>query len=175
MLELVKDSIKLVPDFPKKGILFRDISGILENPKAMKELFLELGYLMNNIDVVVGLESRGFIFGVYAALIEDKPFVMCRKKGKLPGDCYQQSYSLEYGEATIEIQKDAPIKGNVLIVDDLLATGGTMAAAVSLVKKFNPTSIKTLNIVEIRDEGLKGREYLQSVHPDCEHNVIING
>lgn len=128
--------IKDYPDFPKQGIIFKDISPILANPTARKELITQLAapYLDKKIDVVVGIESRGFLVGMLLANALDARFVMIRKPGKLPGVLMTQSYELEYGTDTIEMQQDA-ISSNdrVLIHDDVLATGGTAAAAQALI------------------------------------------
>ena len=140
-MKRLEDYIIAVPDFPKPGVLFRDITGILNDPDGLK-LTLDAFYkTLENVDfdVVVGLEARGFLFGVPIAEHFHKPFVPERKKGKLPRETVEVTYNLEYGTACMEVHKDAIKPGQrVVIVDDLLATGGTMAAALDLVRTMNP-------------------------------------
>ncbi|MCX6748064.1 MAG: adenine phosphoribosyltransferase, partial [Candidatus Pacearchaeota archaeon] len=129
--EFIKSSIRAIPDFPKQGIMFRDITTLLNNPEAFKkvvEIFVER-YKDRQIDVVAGIESRGFIFGAILAEKLSARFVPIRKPGKLPGEVERQEYELEYGKDAVEIHKDAINVGDrVLIIDDLLATSGTMKA-----------------------------------------------
>lgn len=135
----LKDRIDEYPDFPKKGILFRDISPILKDPSALSFMIDEFSriYHPNDVDVVAGIESRGFPIACAMALRYKKGMIMIRKQGKLPGNTKKLSYSIEYGKATMEIQKNAITKGqNVLICDDLLATGGTAKAAANLIGKI---------------------------------------
>ena len=137
--EKIKEAIRDVADFPKPGIVFKDITPILKDPQLCKEIAKALAQQVNglNIDVVAGIESRGFLFGLALALELNVPFVPVRKAGKLPYRTIQQSYNLEYGSATLEVHEDAFSPGqNVLIHDDLLATGGTVVAASSLVEKL---------------------------------------
>jgi adenine phosphoribosyltransferase len=132
-------AIRDVPDFPKKGILFKDITPILADPVLVKDILLALAAHAKHIDaeVVAGIESRGFWFGPLLAQQLGVPFVPLRKAGKLPYDCYEENYALEYGVATMQMHKDAILKGKkVLIHDDLLATGGTALAAAGLVKNL---------------------------------------
>ncbi|XP_008216419.1 adenine phosphoribosyltransferase [Nasonia vitripennis] len=162
-LKLVRDSVTNYPDFPKPGILFRDIFGIFKNvaaTKAMKDLMVEHVALLD-IDFVVGLDSRGFLLGPVISLELAKPFVPIRKKGKLPGKVFQQSYTLEYGEDVFEIQADS-VQGNkkALIVDDLLATGGSMSAAENLLKKAGVTVVECLVIMELK--SLNGRAKIEA-------------
>jgi adenine phosphoribosyltransferase len=132
----LEDFIAAYPDYPKPWILFRDISPLLANPEALKYASYEMAKHAQDADIIAGLDARGFIFGARVAEILGKPFVMVRKKGKLPGKTVGVDYSLEYGDNSIEIQEDAiPPGSKVAIVDDLLATGGTLAAAASLVEK----------------------------------------
>ena len=150
--------IRVIPDFPKKGIQFLDITTIMNNADYFQEVFNMLLEMAKEVkpDVVVGLESRGYFFAPALALALHVPFVPIRKAGKLPYTTYKATYQLEYGEASIEIHTDA-MKENqrVLIFDDILATGGTAAAAVSLVQKFNPSFVATHFLMEI--EALDGR------------------
>ncbi|XP_076642513.1 adenine phosphoribosyltransferase [Halictus rubicundus] len=162
-LEVLRNAIRSYPDFPKPGVEFRDIFGVFYNVvalRAMKDLIVE-HILFLEVDMVVGLDSRGFLFGPMISLELGKPFLPIRKKGKLPGNVIEKSYTLEYGEATIEIQVDNIHKGaRVLIVDDLLATGGTMAAAIELLESAETKVVECLAIIELI--GLKGREKLKA-------------
>ena len=135
----IEDYIISVPDFPKPGILFRDVTGVLGNPDALKLTLESLYKILDNVefDAVAGLEARGFLFGVSVADHFHKPFVPVRKKGKLPRETVGVSYDLEYGTACIEIHKDAIKPGErVVLVDDLLATGGTARAAIQLFENW---------------------------------------
>ncbi len=136
-LELIRSSIKSIPDYPKTGIIFRDITSLIESPKAFQtcvDLIVE-EFKNKNITKVIGTESRGFIFGAPVALALKVPFVLVRKPNKLPRATISQSYDLEYGQDTLEIHQDSiHTNDNVLIIDDLLATGGTVDATVKLVQ-----------------------------------------
>ena len=160
-MKRIEDYIIAVPVFPKPGVLFRDITGILSDPDGLK-LTLDAFYktLENvNFDVVVGLEARGFLFGVPIAEHFHKPFVPERKKGKLPRETVEITYNLEYGTACMEVHKDAIKPGQrVVIVDDLLATGGTAKAAAHLVEKMGGKVECFAFVIELAD--LKGREVL---------------
>lgn len=157
----LKDYVRTIPDFPEKGIMFRDITTILQDADG---LHLAVDGLMDclkgvDYDVVVGPESRGFIFGVPVAYEQHKSFVPVRKKGKLPCETISASYALEYGTATIEMHKDAIRPGQkVVIVDDLIATGGTMEAIIRLVEELGGEVVKILFVMELA--GLNGRERL---------------
>jgi adenine phosphoribosyltransferase len=136
--EKIKSTVRNVPDFPKPGINFKDISPIVENPTLSKEIVKDLAKQLagKNIDAIVGVESRGFIYGMPLALELNIPFVLVRKVGKLPFTTIQYSYELEYGSATVEMHVDSIKKDwNVFIHDDLLATGGTAIAAAELVQQ----------------------------------------
>ncbi|MEE6029533.1 adenine phosphoribosyltransferase [Avibacterium paragallinarum] len=138
-LELIKSSIKSIPNYPKEGIIFRDITSFVEVPEAFKATIdlIVAEYKEKGISKVIGTESRGFIFGAPVALALNVPFVLVRKPGKLPRETIAQSYQLEYGQDTLEIHTDAIQAGdNVLIIDDLLATGGTVEATVKLVERL---------------------------------------
>lgn len=158
----LRSIIRDVPDFPKKGIVFKDITPVLQDPAAFGRAcaVLEEYALGRGADVVAGIESRGFIFGAALALRMARPFVPIRKKGKLPWKTVRQSYGLEYGKDTIEIHRDAVEKGRrVLVVDDLLATGGTLAGACKLVEKVGGVVAGCACLVEL--SFLKGRARLK--------------
>ena len=160
-LRLIADRIRDVPDFPKPGILFKDITPLLADPQALRAATEALAapYRNNRIDLVVGIEARGFIFGTAVAGLLDVGFVPIRKPGKLPWKTRAVSYDLEYGTDTVEIHEDAASPGQkVLIVDDLLATGGTMAACCELVEGLGAEIVGCLFVVELG--FLNGREKL---------------
>lgn len=162
-IEDVKNKIRAVPDFPKKGIIFRDITTGLKEAEVMKVM---VDYLCNQysdckIDYIAGIESRGFIFGMPMAYKLNCGFIPIRKPNKLPAQTIKESYELEYGSDTIEIHADAIEKGtNVLVVDDLLATGGTAKAACNLVKKAGGNLVGAAFLIELTD--LNGREKLDN-------------
>lgn len=158
----LKNYIRDINDFPKKGIVFRDITTLLINPIALKEAIDQLSDSLKElkIDKVVGIESRGFIFGGMLAERFDAGFVPVRKPGKLPAETEKEFYDLEYGKDSIEIHKDAITAGDkVLIHDDLLATGGTAKAAINLVEKLGGEVVGALFLVEL--SFLNGREKLK--------------
>jgi adenine phosphoribosyltransferase len=164
--ERVKATIRDVPDFPKPGILFKDITPILENPVLCREITVELTKAFRNmeIDAVVGVESRGFLFGMLLAQSLNVPFVPVRKAGKLPYETIQHSYTLEYGEATVEMHVGTlKPEWNVLVHDDLLATGGTAAAAASLIMKQQAHVAGFSFLIELG--FLKGRDSLLHYAP----------
>ena len=135
--ERLDNQLRTIPDFPKPGITFKDITPVLENPTLCRDLVQEIKNSFSdlNVDAIAGVESRGFLFGLPLAMAMNVPFITIRKKGKLPYNTVSHSYDLEYGSATIEMHQDSVKKGwNVLIHDDLLATGGTAAAAAELIK-----------------------------------------
>ncbi len=153
--------MRCIPDFPQKGINFRDITTLLKKPECLRIMVDELYEIYKNkgITKIVGIESRGFVLASALAIRLGAGVVLCRKPGKLPAETISESYTKEYGTDTIEIHKDAiSPEDTVLIHDDLLATGGTMKAAYDLVKKFNPKDIYMSFIIEIGDEGLHGRD-----------------
>jgi len=161
-MEDLKKYIRTIPDFPKKGIMFRDITTLIKNGKAFKKVVDKIAsrYKKERVDIVVGMESRGFIVGAAVAYKLGVGFVLVRKKGKLPHKTVSSTYELEYGTDTVEMHKDGIKRGQrVLIVDDLLATGGTASAAVELVKKLGGKIIGIAFIIELVD--LKGREKLK--------------
>jgi adenine phosphoribosyltransferase len=158
----LRDAIRNVPDFPKPGIQFKDITPVLADPKLFAgciELLID-GFKPGEIDTVVGIDARGFIFASAAALRLNAGFVPVRKKGKLPFDTHEQSYELEYGSNTIAIHTDAVRPGSrVLLIDDLLATGGTAEAAAMLLQKVGAKILEAAFFIELKD--LNGRERIQ--------------
>ena len=161
-MKQLKDYVRNIPDFPKKGIQFKDITTVLQDPEGLRLAVtsLQKDLVDMDFDLVVAPESRGFIFGVPIAFNTNTGFVPVRKVGKLPYETIQETYDLEYGSATIEIHKDAIKKGQrVVIVDDLLATGGTMQAIINLVEKLGGEVVKICFLIELQD--LKGRELLK--------------
>jgi adenine phosphoribosyltransferase len=155
-LDLVKNSIVTVPDYPKPGIMFRDITSLLAEPKAFQKVQQALvnQYQNKEFDVIIGTESRGFIFGAPLALELGLPFVPVRKPGKLPRETVSQSYQLEYGEDILEIHKDAIKEGDkVLLIDDLLATGGTIEATVKLVNKLGGNATDVAFVISLPELG----------------------
>lgn len=161
-MDNIKSRIRTIPDFPKQGIMFRDITTLLKDAQGFRKVIDEFvqRYTGADIDIIVGLEARGFILGGAIAHQLGKGFVPIRKAGKLPGKTEQHEYELEYGTDKIEVHVDAIDKGDkVLIVDDLLATAGTCLAAVSLVEKLGGDVVECAMIVELPDLG--GREKLE--------------
>ena len=163
MQEELKKYIRSIKDFPIKGIMFRDITTLLKDPEAVNKTLKYLVTFTNGIkiDKVVGIESRGFIFGSLLAQKLDVGFILARKPGKLPAETESETYQLEYGEDKIEIHKDAISKGDkVLLHDDLLATGGTAVAAVKLIEKLGGEVVQVSIIIELT--FLNGREKLKT-------------
>lgn len=158
----IKELIRDIEDYPKKGIIFKDITTLLKDPKGLKDAidYLVKPFENMDIDYVVGAESRGFIFGAVIAYKLNAGFVPIRKPGKLPSEVYSVSYDLEYGKDSLEMHKDAIEKGkNVLVVDDLLATGGTASAMVELMDKVGANISGIAFLIEL--EFLKGKEKLE--------------
>ena len=152
--------IRDVPDFPKPGIVFKDITPMLKNPQALTSAWDQLSepYRESGITLVAGIESRGFIFGTGVAERLNAGFIPLRKEGKLPADTHAYTYALEYGEATLEIHKDAAGPGDrILLVDDLLATGGTVEASIHLVEKLGATIVGAAFVVELAFLGGRAR------------------
>ncbi len=167
------DYIQAHADFPKPGILFQDISPLLTCPKAMQFACFELAKRAKGADVIAGLDTRGFLFGIPVAQILNKPFVMIRKKWKLPGKTISTDYSLEYGKNTIEIQEWAIQSGqNVVIVDDLLATGGTLLAAASLVEKIGWWVEWVLALIWLENTELKNHPFRQKLNAYRNESVL---
>lgn len=159
----LKDLVRDVPDFPKPGIIFKDITPLLQDPKAYNfivDSFVDR-YRHKNIDVIVGIESRGFLFAATLAYLLKKPLAIMRKKGKLPYTAISYTYQLEYGEDTIELHEDAIEKGShVLIMDDLLATGGTSEAAAHLVEKMGGKVVELAFVIAL--DFLNGARHLKN-------------
>jgi adenine phosphoribosyltransferase len=171
--KILLDNLRCIPDWPIKGVNFRDVTTMFKSAECVKEIEKELYdiYKDKGITKIVGIESRGFVMSSALAIELGAGIVLCRKPGKLPCETVQQSYAKEYGIDTIEIHKDAINENDIVLLhDDLLATGGTMKAACDLVKKFNPKKIYVNTIIEIRDEGLKGREFIGD---DVEITTLI--
>lgn len=157
----VADYVRSIPDFPEEGIIFRDITSVLQSAEGLRLAVDGIQDLLKDVefDVVAGTESRGFIFGVPVAYNLKKPFVPVRKKGKLPCETVSKEYDLEYGTAVIEIHRDAIKPGQrVVLIDDLIATGGTAAAAAELIEELGGKVVKLAFLIELK--GLKGRELL---------------
>ena len=164
-METLKSVIRDIPNFPKEGIIFKDITPLLSSPASFKKAIdtLKVRYRDKRIDQVVGVEARGFVFASALAYALDCGVVMVRKPGKLPYKTYKKTYSLEYGEDSIEIHQDAFEKGqNIVIIDDVLATGGTLAACVELVNKnFEVDLVEVGFLIEL--DFLKGRQKLGDI------------
>ena len=159
--KLLLDNLRSIPDWPIKGVNFRDVTTLFKNAECLKTIADEMYdlYKDKGITKVVGIESRGFVMSSALAIKLNAGIALCRKPGKLPCETVQESYAKEYGIDTIEIHKDAIEEGDVVLLhDDLLATGGTMKAACDLVRKFKPKKIYCNFIIELLDEGLNGRE-----------------
>lgn len=161
-MKKMEDYVRTIPDFPEKGIMFRDITSVLQDADGLKLAIDEMQKLLEGVDfdVIAGAESRGFILGTPIAYNLHKPFVLVRKKGKLPCETIEETYDLEYGTATVEMHKDAIKPGQkVVIVDDLIATGGTIEAACKLVERLGGEVVKIVFLLELA--GLEGRKKLQ--------------
>ena len=161
-MKTVADYIRTIPDFPEPGIMFRDVTTVMQDADGLQLAVDEMQKLLEGVecDVIAGAESRGFIFGVPLAYNMHKPFVPIRKAGKLPCATISKTYALEYGTATIEMHKDSIKPGQkVVLVDDLIATGGTIRAAADLVEELGGEVVKILFLLELK--GLNGRETLK--------------
>lgn len=168
------ENLRCIPDFPMKGINFRDVTTLFKSPVCMQIMLDELYELYKDkgITKIVGIESRGFVMASALAIKLGAGVVLCRKPGKLPAETVQESYSKEYGTDTIEIHKDAITPDDIVLLhDDLLATGGTMKAAYNLVQKFNPKKTFINFIIEIKDEGLHGRDIFDK---DTEITTLLD-
>ncbi len=166
-MKKLEEYVRSIPDFPEPGVIFRDVTSILQDADGLNLAIDSMqSYLKDmDLDVIVGLESRGFMFGVPIAYNLHKAFVPVRKKGKLPCETISQTYDLEYGSEEIEIHKDAIRPGQkVAVVDDLIATGGTVEAAVKLIERLGGEVVKIVFLMEL--EGLNGREKLEGYNVD---------
>lgn len=173
-MKKLEEYVKSIPDFPEKGIIFRDVTSVLQDAEGLHLAIDQMQEKLEGVDfdVVLGPESRGFIFGVPIAYNMHKAFVPVRKKGKLPRATISQTYDLEYGTATIEIHKDAIQPGQkVVIIDDLIATGGTTEAIIKMVEELGGEVVKIVFFMEL--VGLKGRERLSGY--DIDSAIIYEG
>ena len=170
----LEEYVKSIPDFPEKGIIFRDVTSVLQDADGLHMAIDQMQKKLEGVDfdIVLGPESRGFIFGVPIAYNMHKAFVPVRKKGKLPRATISQTYDLEYGTATIEIHKDAIQPGQkVVIIDDLIATGGTTEAIIKMVEELGGEVVRCVFLMELA--GLKGREKLNGY--DIDSAIIYEG
>ena len=173
-MKQLEDYVVTIPDFPEPGVMFRDVTSILQDKDGLNLAIKEIERLIGDVDfdLVLGPESRGFIFGVPIAYNMNKGFIPVRKKGKLPRETVSMAYDLEYGQAEIEIHKDAIKPGQkVVIVDDLIATGGTIEAIVKLVEQLGGEVVKIVFVMEL--EGLEGRKKLEGY--DVEAAIKYEG
>lgn len=161
-MKKIEEYVRSIPDFPEPGIIFRDLTSVLQDADGLKLAVDEMQALIGDLDfdVIAGTESRGFILGMPLAYNLHKPFILIRKKGKLPCETITKEYALEYGTAAIEIHKDAIAPGQrVVLVDDLIATGGTIKAAAELIEELGGEVVKIIFLMELA--GLNGRALLQ--------------
>lgn len=173
-MKKIEEYVRSIPDFPEPGIIFRDVTSILQDADGLKLAIDSMQACLKDtdVDVIVGTESRGFIFGVPIAYNLHKPFVPVRKKGKLPCETISASYDLEYGSAEIEMHKDSIKPGQkVAVIDDLIATGGTIEAAIKLIEELGGEVVKVVFLMELA--GLKGRERLKDY--DVESVICYEG
>ena len=172
----LKDYIRSIPDYPKKGILFRDITTLIKDEKAFShciDLIVEKSKSFN-FNKIAAIESRGFVFASAVSYLVKKPFIMLRKKNKLPGETYSVDFELEYGKATIEVHKDSIVKDdNILIIDDLIATGGTAEAAAKLVKISNGNISGFIFVINLFDLG--GNDNLKKKNYRVENLIEFPG
>ncbi|MEE3420618.1 MAG: adenine phosphoribosyltransferase [Lachnospiraceae bacterium] len=174
MAKTLEEYVRTIPDFPKKGIMFRDVTTVIGDADGFQLAIDEMTKLIGDTqcDVIAGVESRGFIFGAPIAYNLGKPFVLVRKAGKLPCETVKQSYDLEYGQATIEMHKDSIKPGQkVVLIDDLIATGGSIEAAARLVEELGGEVVKMVFLLELA--GLKARDRLSKY--DIESCIIYPG
>ena len=173
-MKKLEEYVTSIPDFPEEGIIFRDVTTILEDPDGLSMAVDGIREMLKGVeyDAVVGPESRGFMFGVPVAYAEHKGFVPVRKKGKLPREVLSADYELEYGTATVEIHKDSIKPGQkVVIIDDLIATGGTIEAIIKLIEELGGEVVKICFIMELA--GLNGRDKLKGY--DVEAVITYEG
>ena len=173
-MKKVEDYVRSIPDFPEEGIIFRDVTSVLQDADGLHLAIDELKARLEGLDfdLIAGTESRGFVFGMPLSYLFNKPFIMVRKAGKLPCETVSKTYELEYGSATIEIHKDAIKPGQkVVLIDDLIATGGTIKAAAELVEELGGEVVKILFLMELA--GLEGRKVLEGY--DVDSVVVYPG
>ena len=173
-MKKIEEYVRAIPDFPEPGIIFRDVTSVLMDPDGLALAIDSMKEKLEGVDfdVVVGTESRGFMFGVPIAYEMHKAFVPVRKKGKLPMETIEQSYDLEYGSATVEMHTDSIKPGQkVVVVDDLIATGGTIEASIKMIERLGGEVVKVVFLMELA--GLKGRDKLKGY--DVESVIIYEG
>jgi len=170
--EMTSDLIRVITDFPKPGIIFKDITPLLADAKALNDCCEKIALYAKDADYIAGIEARGFILASAVAVLSGKGFIPIRKSGKLPGQVISQSYELEYGQATLEIHSDlVPAGKKVLIVDDVLATGGTALASVELIEKASLIPTCLVFLLEISQLG--GRSRIQAARPGLQIQTIL--
>lgn len=173
-MKKIEEYVRAIPDFPEEGVIFRDVTSVLQDAQGLKLAIDSMIALLDGMefDIIAGTESRGFIFGVPIAYALSKPFIPIRKKGKLPCETVTESYDLEYGSAEIEMHKDAIKPGQkVVLVDDLIATGGTIEACIRLIEGLGGEVTKIIFLMELA--GLKGREKLDGY--DVASVIVYDG
>ena len=173
-MKKIEEYVRNIPDFPEKGIIFRDVTTVLQDAEGLKLAIDSMLELLKGVDfdVVAGTESRGFIFGVPIAYALGKPFVPIRKKGKLPCETVSAKYDLEYGSAAVEMHRDSIRPGQkVVVVDDLIATGGTVEAGIQMIEELGGEVVKVIFLIELA--GLKGRKRLKNY--DVDSVIIYEG
>ena len=173
-MKKLEDYVRTIPDFPEPGIMFRDVTTVIQDADGLQLAIDSMQAFLKDVDfdVIVGAESRGFIFGMPIAYNMHKPFVLVRKKGKLPCETISREYTLEYGTATIEMHKDSIQPGQkVVLVDDLIATGGTMKVAAEMVEELGGEVVKMVFLMELA--GLNGRKLLSKY--DISSALIYEG
>lgn len=173
-MKKIEEYVRSIPDFPEPGIIFRDVTSVIQDADGLQLAIDSMQDCLKGVDfdVITGLESRGFIFGMPIAYNLHKPFVLVRKAGKLPCETISRTYDLEYGSATIEMHKDSIKPGQkVVLIDDLIATGGTIEAAAKMVERLGGEVVKIVFLMELA--GLKGRERLKDY--DVESVICYEG